>query len=651
MPDVQSDLCAASIHDCGEEQSMNKKVNILYCRLSRDDGDAQESNSIGNQKRILSDYAERNGFTPYEFAVDDGYSGTTYNRPGWQELISKVEADEVGAIIVKNLDRMGRNYLQTGLFREMFQEREVRLIAVNDGIDTFANDDDFTPFREIMAEWYARDTSKKIKAVMQSKGKSGKHTGSHPPYGYKKSEGDKNLWVPDEPAASVVRRIFELTIEGFGPFVIAEKLSAEKVECPSYYLAQRGVGNRQKYPHADPCRWWYGSVRDIIARVDYMGHTVNFKTSRKSYKNKRMIFNDPDQWAVFENTHEPIVTQEVWELANRLRSNAKRHVDRLGAPRPLTGLLYCAQCGAKMYHDRSGPNAQKQKDHYTCSNYSTQHGTCTTHRVSTKNIEALILDTLREISKFALNDEADFIKKVTEMYSAKLEGDVKSRRKRLAVCEKRSAELDRLIKKLFEEHALGSMNDKRFDLLSVEYEKEQEELEVEIVELRMGIDSYLDGAERAGSFIELARRYRDFTELTPVMINSFVEKIIVHERADKGCQITEQKIEIHLNFIGDFIVPREPDPAADMAKLMLDAEGAKRRQYHRDYNRRRKENGGNPLTAKTPEERVAFESERKEKSKLYQREYQREWQRKKAREKRETAAVVEFAAAPPKPAA
>ena len=361
---------------------------------------------------------------------------------------------------------------------------------------------------------------------------------------------------------------------------------------------------------------------------------------------------------MFENTHEAIVSQEAWELANRLRNNAKRHVDRLGAPRPLTGLLYCAQCGAKMYHDRSGPNAKKHKDFYTCSNYSTQHGTCTSHRVTTKTIEELILQILRKVIRFALNDEAKFTKQVTEIYSAKLEGDVKSRRKRLAVCEKRSGELDRLIKKLFEEHALGSMNDKRFDLLSTGYEKEQEELESEIGELRGEVARYLDGVECAGNFLELARRYRDLPELTPQMINEFVDKVLVHERADKGCQITKQKIEIHLNLIGDFSMPEEPTPDADAAQLAADAERAKRREYHRDYNRRRKENGGKPLSERTPEERAIFEAERKEKMKLYQREYQREWQRRKAAGKRAEAeakvlveAAGEAAASMPTPAA
>jgi hypothetical protein len=292
-----------------------------------------------------------------------------------------------------------------------------------------------------------------------------------------------------------------------------------------------------------------------------------------------------------------------------------------------------------MYHQRSGPNAAKEKDYYTCSNYSTQHGTCTTHRVTTETIEELILATLRKVSGFAKDSEVDFRKMVTEMYAAKLDVDLKSRRKRLAVCEKRTGELDKLIKKLFEEHTLGNLADKRFDLLSAEYENEQSDVEAEISELRADIDSYIDGTKRADDFLELAQRYRDFTELNPQIINEFIDKIVVHERADKGCQITEQKIDIYLNFIGDFAAPKELE-IADEARAAKEAEAAKRREYHRDYSRRRKANGGNPLTAKTPEERAVFEAESKERSKLYQREYQREWQRKKAREKREYETVA-----------
>jgi hypothetical protein len=287
-----------------------------------------------------------------------------------------------------------------------------------------------------------------------------------------------------------------------------------------------------------------------------------------------------------------------------------------------------------MYHDRSGPTAQKTKNYYTCSNYSTQYRTCTGHRVTAETVEALILETLREMSRYALSDEDAFTKKVTEMYSSKLESDVKTRRKRLSACEKRAAELDRLIKKLFEEHALGSMGGKRFDLLSAGYEKEQEALECEIAELRSDINSHLDGEARAGEFLKLVRRYRDFTELTPQIINEFVDKILVHERADKGCRITEQKIDVYLNCIGNFSLPKEAGAEPDAARQALDEEMAKRRAYSREYRRHRQENGGRPLTERTPEEQAAVEAARKEKTKLYQREYQREWQRRKAAEKR-----------------
>ncbi|GHU94583.1 recombinase [Clostridia bacterium] len=561
----QQNLSAASVQNCREEQIMNaisNKLSVLYCRLSRDDNDGdRESNSIQNQKKILVEYAERNGFTPYVIEQDDGKTGTNYARPGWQSLMARVENDEVSTILVKNLDRMGRNYLESGMLREMFAERGVRLIAVNDGVDTAKGEgDDFLPFREIMAEWYARDCSRKVRAVYRSKGLDGKHTGSHALYGYKKSEIDKGKWEIDETAAAIVRRVFAMTIDGFGPGTIATKLAEEKIECPSYYLAQRGCGNYQNRPQDDPYRWWNTTVSDIISRLEYCGYTVNFKTTQKSFKNKRRYANSPENMAVFENTHEPIVPQETWELANKLRANAKRHVDYCGDPRPLTGLLFCADCGAKLYHERSTPNAVKLKDAYLCASYVKKTAECTPHRVTTAAITELILDTLRTVAGYALNNEEDFRARVSEMFSAKLDGDMKARRKRLAVCEKRVADLDRLIKKLFEEHALGDLADKRFAALSADYEQEQADLEHEVETLNAEIGSYVDSAERADSFMSLTRKYIDFSELSPSMLNEFVERVNIGEREDRGCQFTKQKVEIVLNFIGDFDLPIVADP-------------------------------------------------------------------------------------------
>jgi len=317
---------------------MNEKLTILYCRLSRDDGDGViESNSISNQKNILIDYAERNGFVPYEIAVDDGYSGTNYNRPGWQELMAKVENDEVSTIIVKNLDRMGRNYLQTGMYREMFAERGVRLIAVNDGVDTANGEgDDFLPFREIMAEFYARDTSKKLKAVFGSKGKSGKPLTNKVPYGYIKDPNDKNKWLVDPEAAAVVRRIFALTISGIGPYEIARLFHSEKVERPSYYQAKNGIVN---YPSwlktSDPYQWCGGTIVAMLAHPEYAGHTVNFRSSSVNFKTKTRKKNAPEDWQIFPNTHEAIIPQETWDLAQKIRKTVKR-TDSIGEANPLT---------------------------------------------------------------------------------------------------------------------------------------------------------------------------------------------------------------------------------------------------------------------------------------------------------------------------
>ena len=604
----------------------NNKLTMLYCRLSRDDNDGEkESNSISNQREMLIKYAEKNGFVPYEVAVDDGYTGTNYNRPGWQELMAKVEADEVSAIIVKNSDRMGRNYLQTGLYREMFAERGVRLIAVNDGVDTANGEgDDFLPFREILAEWYARDCSRKVRAVYRSKGLDGKHTGSHAIYGYKKSEIDKSKWEIDSAAAEIVRRIFAMTIEGFGPYAIATKLTEEKVECPSYYLGQRGCGNYQNREQHDPYLWWGATVSDIISRLEYCGHTVNFKTVQKSFKNKRRYTNSPENMAVFENTHDAIVPPETWELANRLRANAKRHKNNLGEARPLTGLMYCAQCGSKLYHERTAPDAPKPKDAYLCASYVKKTSECSPHRITTAAITALILDTLRTVAEYALNNEDDFRSRVSGMFSAKLDGDMKSRRKRLTFCEKRTAELDKLIKKLFEEHALGNLNGKRFDLLCGEYETEQEELEIEIAGLREEISEYVDSKECADGFLKLTQKYTDFTELTVPMLNEFVERINVHEREDRGCQYTKQKIEIILSFIGEFDVPVESDAEKDAAQIEREMFAENRRLYHRDYQRKRRANGGKPITppdTRTDEERAADEAAKKEQRKLAMREY------------------------------
>jgi DNA invertase Pin-like site-specific DNA recombinase len=618
---------------------MDKKTTYLYCRLSKEDGDALESNSIGNQKKLLTDYAERNELIPYKIEVDDGYSGANFQRPGFQTMLAEVQAGNVCACVVKDLSRFGRSYLESGLYRELFHEKGVRFIAVNDNVDSAQGEDDFTPFREILNEFYVRDCSRKVKSTYRAKGLSGKPVGSHAIYGYKKSETDKNARLVDEEAAAVVRRIFQMTIEGYGPYSIATQLQAEKVECPSYYLARQGCGKQKNKDIPDPYLWYGTTIGVILAHIEYMGHTVNFKTIKKSFKTKRREMNSRDDWKIFENTHEPIVSRETWELANKLRAAAKRHKNSCGEPRPYTGLLFCATCGAKMYNERSSSPRPHHKDNFVCSNYRKKTEMCSSHRINEEAIEALILDTLRAVSSYAITNEDDFRKKVAAMFTAQADGNLKAQKKRLAYCERRSVDLDRLIKKLFEEHALGNLNGKRFDLLCSEYEKEQADIEAESATLRAGVDSAIDSAERIENFLKLTRRYRDFSELTVPMLNEFIERIIVHERDDKWCRHTEQQVDIYLNFIGNFAIPVQPDEEQRRRDEL--ERKIQKREYHREYKRRRAANGGKPLKTedtRTPAQIAADEAARKEKRKIKIREYQREYQRRLAQKRREAQA-------------
>jgi hypothetical protein len=382
-------------------------------------------------------------------------------------------------------------------------------------------------------------------------------------------------------------------------------------------------------------------VTYLLGRIEYMGHTVNFKTVNKSFKSKRRYPNERDNWLIFENTHEQIVSRETWELANKLRTAAKRHKTSCGEPRPYTGLLFCGTCGAKLYNERCSSPRPHHKDNFVCASYRKKAEECTAHRINEEAVEALILDTLRAISSYATTDEGEFRKKVAAMFTAQTDGNLKSQKKRLVYCERRSVELDRLIKKLFEEHALGNLNGKRFDLLCFEYEKEQEEIEAETAELRAGVDSVIDSTERIENFLKLTRRYRDFSELTVPMLNEFIKRIVVHERGEKWCRHTEQQVDVYLNFIGNFEIPVQPEVERRRQEEL--AAKIKRREYHREYQRRRATNGGKPITSKdtrTPEQIAAEEAAKKEKRKAYNREYQREYQRKLARKKREAQAEI-----------
>lgn len=533
------------------------QITALYCRLSHDDELQGDSNSIINQKKILSNYAKEHHFANPEYFVDDGFSGTNFERPDFKRMIELVENGEISTVIVKDMSRLGRDYLKVGFYSEvLFHEKNVRFIAVNDGVDSEKGDNEFAPFRNIINEWYARDCSRKVKAVYRAKGLEGKHTGSHPLYGYMKSPDDKNQWIVDEEAAAVVRRIFQMTIDGNGPWHIATILQKERVICPSAYLAMNGMGNSKNKEFDDIYRWWGTTVSYILNRIEYMGHTVNFKTEKRSYKDHNRRATDRDKWAVFENTHEAIIDEETFNTAQRLRT-VKRRVNSLGEANRLTGIVYCADCGRRMYNDRTEGKSKKRKNNYICSSYRRHTTQCTMHFIQASVIEELILASLREVSDFTKENREEFRQLVMKNSTVRQEEEVSNSRKRQSEQEKRIAELDRLIKRIYEDNVAGKLSDKRFEKLSAEYEREQEELEQSIAELKADVDSYESRNSNVDKFLELLERYADFDTLTTPMLNEFVHKVIVHERVKGYRYQTSQVIDIEFNFIGRVELPTE----------------------------------------------------------------------------------------------
>jgi len=538
-------------------KSITEQITALYERLSRDDELQGDSNSIITQKKILEDYAKKNGFRNIIHFTDDGWSGTRFDRPGFNQMIAEVEAGKVGAVIVKDMSRLGRDYLQVGFYTEvLFREKDVRFVAVNDNVDSERGDDDFTPFRNVLNQMYARDCSRKVAASYRSKGNEGRHTGNHPLFGYLHDPEDKERWTVDEEAAVIVRRIFQMTLDGKGPYAIANTLQSEKVYCPSYYLAQKGVGNNKNKDFPDPYRWWGTTVTYLLGRMEYMGHTVNFKTFKKTYKDKNRKPTPVEKQAVFENTHEAIIDPETWHNAQRLRKTVRRVSKAAKEPNRLTGLLYCADCGAKLYNERASDKYHNHpRDNYICASYRKHTTDCTMHFVRSVIVEELILDALRKVNGFVKTNEAEFVRLVTESSSVQQVEIEKSHRKRLVESEKRVAELDRLIRQIYEDNVNGKLTDKRFEKLSGEYEREQEELEQAIVDMQVELDSFDEKNSRADRFLELTRRYTDFTELTTPMLNEFIEKVVVHERVKEYRYKASQRIDIYFNFVGMVELP------------------------------------------------------------------------------------------------
>nr|WP_217933814.1 DUF4368 domain-containing protein [Enterocloster clostridioformis] len=583
-----------------EKRLEPEKITALYERLSRDDEQIGDSNSIVNQKAMLESYAVQRGFTNISHYTDDGWSGANFERPSWKQLVADIEAGKVGCVIAKDMSRVGRDYLQTGFYTEvLFRQHGVRFIAIFNGVDSEdQSTGEFAPFINIMSEWYVRDCSRKQKAQYQIWGKSGKPVTNTIPYGFKKDPEEKHHWLVDEEAADVVRRIFRLSAEGKGPLTIAKILMNDKVERPSYYLAQRGRGTCQSQTDMSrPYDWTDNTIADILAKPEYMGHTVNFRSYKPSYKDKKMIKRPPEEWLIFENTHEAIVDPETWKLAQRSRQTVRR-TDTTGEANPLTGLIYCADCGARMYNHKSGGRALKEgwkpdpetglypTDNHNCSTYyltaKRSERKCFGHYITTRAVRALILDTIRTVSTYAIADEKGFVEKIRAASQIQQDNAAKELKRKLNRDRKRSSELDGLIKKLYESYATGKISEKRFELLSGDYEREQEELDAAIVREQAELDAFNTDTDRADQFLELVKRYTDFSVLTTPMILEFVDKIVVHA-PDRSSGERMQEVDIYLKFIGKFDVPiPEPTPEELAEQEAL----RKKREKQREYSRR-----------------------------------------------------------------
>ncbi|MFS5202254.1 recombinase family protein [Streptococcus agalactiae] len=566
-----------------------EKITALYERLSRDDELQGESNSIVNQKKILEEYASKNNLSNIIHFTDDGISGTQFDRPGFMAMMNGVNSGNIGCIIVKDMSRLGRDYLKVGQCMEILRQKGVRLIAINDNVDSFYREDDFTPFRNIMNEWYARDTSRKIQSTFRSKGESGKPTASTPPYGYIKDEKDKNKWIVDEKAAEVVRRIFNMTMQGNGPYRIAKILEGEKVDIPAYHQQKLGYGLYQSKNFEHPYRWCSSTIASILKKQEYLGHTVNFKT-RKHFKDKKSKYVSEDNWLIFENTHEPIIDQETFDNVQRIRGNVKRYPDGWGEYHPLTGLMYCADCGSKMYVHRT--SNYKNIPYYTCSAYTkTPCGTLclSAHRIKAEVVLNLIRETLKDIKKYLDEDNEAFIRSIQNEMEEKEKIEIEKKKIRLTESQNRVQELERLMCRIYEDMILNKIPNNRYEILNNQYETEQVALSKEIKDLEQQVSRYEKETDRAKKFISLISRYENFDELTTTMINEFVEKIVVHERDRKGSQTSKQKIEIYFNFIGNYELPRAELSEEDKQKLEEEERKIKERKdkLHQNYLKRK----------------------------------------------------------------
>ena len=536
-------------------QTTQTLITALYPRLSHEDELAGESNSISNQKRILETYARQNGFSNLKWYTDDGYSGANFQRPGFQAMLADIEAGKVGTVIVKDMSRLGRNYLQVGMYTEMiFPQKNVRFIAINDGVDSAQGENDFAPLRNIFNEWLVRDTSKKIKAVKRSKGMSGKPITSKPVYGYLMDEEEN--FIIDEEAAPVVRQIYSLCLAGNGPTKIARMLTEQQIPTPGT-LEYRRTGSTRRYHPGYECKWATNTVVHLLENREYTGCLVNFKTEKVSYKLKHSVENPPEKQAVFENHHEPIIDRETWERVQELRKQRKRpnRYDEVGL---FSGILFCADCGSVMYQQRYQTDKRKQ-DCYICGSYKKRTADCTAHFIRTELLTAGVTENLRKITSYAAKHEARFMKLLVEQNEDGGRRRNAARKKELETAQKRISELSAIFKRLYEDSVTGRISDERFSELSADYEAEQKELKERAAGLQAELSKSQEAAENAEKFMKVVRRHTSFEELTPTLLREFVEKIVIHESValdgKRRGKLRRQEIDIYYSFVGKVELP------------------------------------------------------------------------------------------------
>ena len=552
-----------------QQEAQDEGITALYERLSQEDKLEGESNSIANQKKILERYCREHGITAYRhYDEDDGYSGTNFNRPGFQRMLADIKAGKIKRVIVKDMSRFGRDYLQVGFYTDMlFPDFGVHFVAVNDGVDSTRGENEFTAIRNVFNEMYARDTSKKIRATWQSKGKSGEHLTTIPPYGYMKDPDNKKKWIIDEEAAAVVQQIFALCVSGMGPTQIAKWLEKHEIYNPTAYSQAKGRPVTNK-PTANPYKWTNETVSRTLERIEYLGHTVNFKTRKQSYKSKKKLWNDPSEWVIFENTQPPIVEESVFLIVQNIR-RSRRRPTKMGDMGIFSGLLYCAECGGKMYQCRATNFTEEQK-YFICSTYRKGKDLCTTHSIKNVVLHEIVLRNLREAIEYVTQYEAEFIQEAADSRLRERDAEFSRKRETLSRAESRIAELDNLFKHLYEDNVTGKLSDERFIKMSRDYELEQENLKSMAEVLREEIKQQEKQKTNVKAFISVVKKYTDMQELDASILREFIDRIEV-SHTDKKSKTRE--ITIVYNFIGAF----------DFERAKEKAQNTTQKQQRREY--------------------------------------------------------------------